>query len=836
MSKKIQLLILSCSLLSSCNLANEEITNTFRGIHGKEPAKRWQDALITGNGKMGMLVFGKPRNEKIIFNHEFLYDFIGTEEIVPPDISDKLEDIRILIKQGKYTEAKNLSHKTLTERGLPGSPLWTDPYHPAFEMSIKQDSSGEVFNYIRSLDFESGEIEVAWSDKNGSFSRKSFTSRAHNINVQRIQSTNNVAINCFLGIGVPGNLGKIEEHPDYEKWRSYTVDQMTGLPLENAKVPGIRKPKIVYGKEFITYRSVYLYMDRAYEVAIRVIAKKGIVEVSEKGLQINNAEEILVYSKIEPLDSRNISKLQNLKEELNNLPDNYEELFLTHSKIHADIFNRNRLTLMEGTDNNLSTEELIKHQSGMQDVDAQLLQKMYDMGRYTLLSSSGDNPPNLMGIWNGEWRPMWSGDFTLDANLNLQISSANIGLMPEAMDSYMKLLERLTPDWEVNARNLYGCRGYMTGSRTSGRRNLQSHYHKKWPMNFWLSGAGWLLNPCFEYYQCTGDKIFLKERLLPLLEKAALFWMDFLKMEDENGNYLFAPSYSAENWPSNTNEPCSANATMDIAVAKEVINNLLYTYKELDMQNRYIDDFEKILQKLPPYLINEDGALKEWSIEGLYDNYDHRHSSHLYPVWPGLEINREETPRLFKAAKVAARLRGPGDGSAHGLSIMALQAARLKDGNLVHRNLKKLLSNGYINSGLFTNHNPGIDGGIGEIFNSDALCTIPTIVMESLVYSRPGRIELLPAWSIDMSSKGSIEGMGTRTTLIINKLQWDLVKKFFAISATSLTDQSFQLVYDKGIDSYYYEGEVNDVKRMNRSTLEINLNTGDTVEFKLYIK
>ena len=47
---------------------------------------------------------------------------------------------------------------------------------------------------------------------------------------------------------------------------------------------------------------------------------------------------------------------------------------------------------------------------------------------------------------------------------------------------------------------------------------------------------------------------------------------------------------------------------------------------------------------------------------------------------------------------------------------------------------------------LNVNHNPGKNGKIGEIYNADALFTIPPVAMESLVYSRPGRIELLPAY------------------------------------------------------------------------------------------
>jgi len=57
-------------------------------MYSNSPAKRWEDALISGNGIMGIMVYGDPANEKIIFNHEFLYEPIGSENVEPPLLSE----------------------------------------------------------------------------------------------------------------------------------------------------------------------------------------------------------------------------------------------------------------------------------------------------------------------------------------------------------------------------------------------------------------------------------------------------------------------------------------------------------------------------------------------------------------------------------------------------------------------------------------------------------------------------------------------------------------------------------------------------------------------------
>ena len=45
----------------------------------------------------------------------------------------------------------------------------------------------------------------------------------------------------------------------------------------------------------------------------------------------------------------------------------------------------------------------------------------------------------------------------------------------------------------------------------------------------------------------TSDREFLRQHIVPGLKELALFYEDFLTEADENGNYIFVPSYSPEN-------------------------------------------------------------------------------------------------------------------------------------------------------------------------------------------------------------------------------------------------------------------------------------------------
>src|SRR5699024_8048291 len=129
---------------------------------------------------------------------------------------------------------------------------------------------------------------------------------------------------------------------------------------------------------------------------------------------------------------------------------------------------------------------------------------------------------------------------------------------------------------------------------------------------------------------------------IPYLKECALFYEDFLT-EDGTGIYRFSPSYSAENG-------CGDNSTQDIAVAKEVLSNLITSYQELEIDSPDIPKWEKMLRKLPDYMIDSDGVLKEWAVDGIGENFNHRHFSHLYPIFQSREFTSETEPDLWNAS------------------------------------------------------------------------------------------------------------------------------------------------------------------------------------------
>src|SRR5699024_11213802 len=79
--------------------------------------------------------------------------------------------------------------------------------------------------------------------------------------------------------------------------------------------------------------------------------------------------------------------------------------------------------------------------------------------------------------------------------------------------------------------------------------------------------------------------------------------------------------------------------------------------------------------------INDDGAIREWMHPDVDDRYNHRHLSHIYPIFPGQDYTKEEQPKLFKAFEAAVQKRRIGAQTGWCLARMAGIYVRLVNGD-----------------------------------------------------------------------------------------------------------------------------------------------------------
>lgn len=750
-----------------------------RGFVSIKAAEKWDQALVSGNGKYGALVFGQPLDETIVLNHARL--FMPLYEPIPPvNTALYLTAIRQMLSKGEYQQAADFVVELSKKEGYKEK-RWTDPFIPAFNIKVIMDANGVVSNYSRSVDFSTGVTLVKWSDANGSFQRRLFVSRADSVVVLSIQGQKKEKVSCLL------------------KLAQQSSKDAGGWGPEKMFSEGIKDYKNLAVQGWLTYRSSFKKswpgILQGYEGVSRVVVRGGSSVVTGDEIHITGADEVLVLTKIELLKDYQHSKIEDLKRSLTGITSDFNILLKRHTKLHGEIFNRSRLLLNKGVDNNFTSEELLAS-SKFGKLNPALLEKEYDAARYNIISSSDDLFPNLQGLWSGTYGPPWSGDFTMNGNVQCAISADLSSNMAECLKPYFRFLEDHMDEFRLNANRLYGCRGIYVPTKATNH-GLNNHFDETWCMTFWTAGAGWASQFFYDYYLYTGNLDFLKNHALPFMREAALFYEDFLK-EGPDGKLLFTPSYSPENNPGNSKSQACVNAAMDIGVATELLNNCIAASERLGVGKEDIIRWKAMLTKMPEYLINDKGAVKEWSTPLLDDNESHRHCSHLYALYNGLPKEIAENVSLKKAFEIALenRLnlrrrefkgesvngRPPGE-MAFGLVLQGFVAASLHKGDDCGEILD-WLANNYWNSNFVTTHNPK------NIFNTDLSGGLPALVIRMLVDSQPGWIELLPAWSSDMPS-GKIEGIALRGQIIVKEFSWN--RKNISLILRSAISQKIQL-------------------------------------------
>lgn len=757
-----------------------------------QPAGWWRDAFPLGNGHLGAMPYGRLSEERILINHERLwYEGIKPEL---PDLAELLPKSRELIEQGEALAANELYWDALKAEGKEGK---CAVYHPAADLRFSSVCEARFKKYQRYLDMAAGESLTYWEWAGNPQIRRSFVSRADD---------------CIV----------VEQQGSALKTQSWELQLELHELLDAVRYNGVLfEPPIQFtaGADGDWLTGVGRYTDPAYGgaeygVVARVVSSEAArVTMGDSGqtLIVKDAEHVLVLAKVFVYEA-GAAAVEQTKQAILSLEVDYDALLARHVALHEPQFNSCRI---EFTDTNAAslTNEALLLDAYDGSTSAELLQKMTNYGRYLLMGSSDQTsvPSNLQGIWNGDYAPPWDCFFMINENLLMNYWQALPGGMNAEALGVFNFYESNLEEYRENAKKLYGCRGIFIPALTSPETGLSTH-GGSWIVN-WISGAGWLCQLFYDYYLFNGDATFLKERLLPFMHEVALFYEDFFTY-DASGQVVISPSTSPENWPK---ESCSiksptaihprmtVNATMDVAIARELLGNLLRGARACGLYEDRLERWECMLEGLPEYEVNEDGAIREWLDHRFSDNYEHRHLSHIYPVFPGFEVTKESHPTLFPAFETAVDKRGTvglKDQTGWSLAHMANIRARMGDGASAFDCLETLMQT-CVGKNFFTYHNDYRGSGVSmdwffgrsTPFQIDANMGLTAAVYEMLVQSGPDFIKLLPALPVELPS-GQVTGMCTRAGVTVD-FEWQLEPFEVKASFTSNRDQTVSVQLPK---------------------------------------
>jgi alpha-L-fucosidase 2 len=644
------------------------VTVPVNGLSSRTASDNWEEALIVGNGRQGALCYGGPARLLVTVSHERLFLPV-LPPIDPPHTAPLLPTIRGLIRSGRPQAAADLVARAAADAD-PGyaTTRGIDPFVGAATLTCTPEPNLAGRDYVRSTDFSTGVVTQRWQTDAGPAGMAAFVSRAHDVVALRLHGPGRWAV----------ALGPIGGRPPRPV---DTVVRRRGDRITlTARFPGPPAGGLtgytvvcrLYGPELVLLRTVMAGAD---------------------------AEAALT-----------------------GVPPNWTELLRAHAALHRGLYHRVHLDL--GTQTAQQTEDLLAAPPGPEAV-----RRLFDAGRYAVISSTGELPPVLQGVWSGTYEPPWSSGYTVDGNLPAAVAALHPTGCAELMPPLFDLVESVLPHLRRNAERLYGLRGIVTPVHLS-THGLQNHVGPTWCQTFWTAGAGWLARLFYDHWCYTGDREFLAGRALPFMREAAAFHLGFVRRDGP----AFIPSYSPENAPANTGSQACADATMDVAVVRDLLRNLLAATAELGVADPAEPAWRDLLRALPPYRVGAGGELSEWAAPGYADNHAHRHASHLYPLWYEPDPAIVDDPVLRAAAALAVRRRldfWRSDRSgemAFGLAQLGLAAAGLGMADEAAETLA-LMAARYWRPSLVPTHNRG------AVFNVDIAGGFPAVVAAMLVRS-----------------------------------------------------------------------------------------------------
>lgn len=687
----------------------------------------WRESLPLGDGRTGALVAGGVLQEQVILNDGRLWTPPQTAEL--PDVSDRLATTRRLMDAHRYREAAPEICRGLIEKGYAADVEHT---YPLAQLTLSFDVPAVFEDYARRLDMRRGLAEISYAMGGSRVRRRAFVSRETGGFYYVVEAEKPFSVEVGLGF-------------------VHTADKDCAAIYEQVR------PTISGGWDgrFLTYAAAN-GTPHEYGAVATVCAQGGELHWKEGRLCARHVTRLECRCLLFVGEPR-AAAIPRLQQALQEDTASFDFRLERHAALHGALYGRVDIDL-GGREEDLSNEELLLR-AYRDDFSPTLARKLWAFGRYLYIAATreGGLPAPMYGLWHGQYRLIWGIHM---ANINLQMMNwhAPVGALTELLlpliDHYLAHMDT----YRDNARKLFGCRGIYIPAITTPR--VHSVTILVPVIVNWTGGAGWLAQHFYQYYQFTGDKAVLREKILPFLRECALFYEDFL-VEGPDGLYQIYPSVSPENTPGNFMPedyqedmghimPSAVNATMDFAILRELLTNLIHGAREAGMYADETGKWEAMLDKIPPYALNEDGALREWQFAAFRDNYNHRHYSHLYPLFPGNECIEKGEAALIEGCREALKRRILRGQSGWSFAMTGCEYARLGDGEKALASLKAL-AKGCLLDNFFTLHNDwrkmGVTFDLGETapVQLDAILGVAALVQEMLLYCSATQVRLLPA-------------------------------------------------------------------------------------------
>lgn len=712
-----------------------------------QPAREWVEALPLGDGRLGAMCFGGLLDETIRLNDDTAWSGTDRSERMPPlaEGAAAIAAARLALAEGRHDDADR-ALRAIQHRH-------SQAYLPLADLRIRIEGAIAVAGYGRTLDLRTATHEVHGEVDGTEVTSRTWVSAVDRVLVHEISAARPVSVR--IGLGTPLRpIGSV----DHGERRSLTIRLPSDVsPPHDAVADPVHydgdslRAAVVCRVEHDGREREDGVLDGVRRVRLLLATQTTYTAL---GIPPAGDERIALAAASARVDAAAVRDAADLHRE--------------HVAAHAALYDRVELDL-DGADGD-TPSRLAAVQSGLR-ADPALAALLFHYGRYLLICSSrpGTLPANLQGIWNEDLPPVWSSNYTVNINLQMNYWGADVTGLSALLEPVLDLLEAVAAGGAETAARLYGAPGWVLHHNTDAWAYTQQIGHGRHDPShvFWPLGGVWLLVQLCDSLP-FGASDHLRARLRPLLHGAVEFVLSWLHA-DADGALGTSPSTSPENTflvPGGTSG-LSTDSAMDLVLIGQLLDRFADLAASEGDTSPLVADAARARARLKPVRVDARGSVAEWGGDETAADPHHRHLSPLVFLYPGAD---EPTPELIDAAARFLDLRGD-DSTGWSLVWKIALRARVRDAPAVERLLALLMRDmsedrgafsGGLYPNLFTAHPPfQIDANLGAV----------GALAEALVQSHRGEIELLPAWPASLGA-GSVRGLVARPGITVD-LRWD---------------------------------------------------------------
>lgn len=583
-------------------------------------------------------------------------------------------------------------------------------------------------------------------------------------------------------------------YPDQVMVLHYAADRPEGLSATLLYVPQRKEDLCSVEENTLVFQST-LANGIACEARVVVHPTGGTLRQEGSSIVLEGADSCTLIVAIETnylMDAtknfRGDAPQTRIAQRLKALPSlDSEILKARHQADYKNLYNRLQLDL--GTSpkhlrNKPTYQRLAAYREGASPRDVDLEEILFHFGRYLMICTSrpGSLPAGLQGIWNNMTHAPWGNDYHSNINFQMVYWLAEPANLSECHRSMIDYLAAMREPFRANTRDYLQAMG-QSPETPDGEWILYTSHNPfgggGWQVN--LPGSGWCGLHLWEHYAFTQDRDYLRETAYPILKELSAYWVKHLKTLGPGAQGFESNHHPVDTslYPELTRLPAGYRVVPngwspehgprgedgvahDQQIVSELFLNTIKAAEILNVDAEWRTTLKTLYAELLPPQIGRQGNLMEWMID-RDPVTDHRHTSHLFAVFPGSTITTETTPALATAARRSLELRKTTGDSRRSWAWAwrSMLWARLHHGNNAYAMLQGLITHNMLDNLFTTHHIPlQIDGNYG----------IAAAILEMLVQSHTDVIQLLPALPTAWPT-GSVKGLKARGNITV-EMHW----------------------------------------------------------------